>query len=53
MILNEENLKLITGGASISATFVNSIVKLFTFIVEVGRITGSSINRTKNKNYCP
>ena len=43
----------VVGGQNISATFINSVVKALTIIIEIGRNLGSSINRVKNKNYCP
>lgn len=43
----------VVGGQNISATFINSVVKTLTIIIEIGRNIGSSINRVKNKNFCP
>ena len=54
MILTQEEMTLITGGASkgISTTLFNSIARLVTVLVDLGRTIGSSVSRIKNKNYC-
>lgn len=44
-------LKKVYGGA-ISATLINSVVKLFTFALEVGRALGSSIRRSVKRVAC-
>ncbi len=54
MVLSNEELIRVIGGASkgISTTLFNSIARLVTVLVDLGRTIGSSISRIKNKNYC-
>ncbi len=43
----------IKGGAfSLSATLLNSIARIITTILDLGRTVGSSVSRYKNRNYC-
>lgn len=52
-MLNETELLNIKGGATtISSTFLNSLARIITTILDLGRTIGSSISRYKNKNYC-
>ena len=51
--LSEFDLKKITGGFNFNASFINSCVKIFNVLIEIGRNIGSSASRVKNKNYCP
>ena len=50
--LNKTELVAITGGASITAALVTSIVKAFNSIFDFGKMIGSSLRRIKTKNYC-
>lgn len=54
MTLTNEELNNVVGGASkgLSATLFNSIARLVTVLVDLGRTVGSSISRIRNKNYC-
>ncbi|MCI8498334.1 MAG: hypothetical protein HFG33_02940 [Bacilli bacterium] len=54
MLLTELELIDIKGGASsgITSTFLNSVARLITTILDLGRTIGSSIARYKTKNYC-
>lgn len=53
MILNEEELSvLIGGGTTLSGTFINSISKLITTLLDLGRTIGSSIRYAKSKTVC-
>lgn len=54
MILNDYQIEKITGGATggITSTFLNSLSRFITTILDLGRTIGSSISRYKNKNYC-
>lgn len=51
MRLNDRELKTIIGG-SITATFINAIVKGFELIIEIGRSLGSSIRRVASGKSC-
>ncbi len=53
MRLNDLELIEIKGGAGvITSTFLNSVARLITTILDYGRTIGSSIARYKNKKYC-
>lgn len=54
MTINDEELFLIVGGAKsgITSTFLNSIARLITVVLDLGRSIGSSIHRISKKNYC-
>ena len=52
MKLQAKELKLIQGGASISASLINAIVDCFEFIYELGKSFGSAIARAFRKTYC-
>ena len=49
--MDREELLTIKGG-SISAAFINSIVRFGTIILELGRSLGTIIIRIKNKSVC-
>ena len=49
MTLNNSELMNITGG-TVSGTLINSVVKLVTLIVDLGRAVGSAI-RTSQTGY--
>ena len=51
MKIKNEELLFISGGA-FNATLLNSIARIFTTIIEVGKMIGSSLRRIKGKNYC-
>ena len=51
MQLSNYELDKIMAGA-INATFLNAIVRGFTFIFELGKSIGSSINRLLNRSSC-
>ena len=53
MILSDNELTEIIGGAtSISGTFINSISKLISTLLDLGRSIGSAIRYAKSKNKC-
>lgn len=53
MILTNEDLNLIVGGAvSISGTFINSISKLITTLLDLGRTIGNAIRYAKSRKKC-
>lgn len=51
MIIPKEELIEITGG-NITASFVNSITKGITTILDLGRTIGSAIRRITSKTIC-
>lgn len=51
MRLKEMELYEIRGGA-VSSTLLNSIARLITTVLDLGRTVGSSIRRIYSKNYC-
>ena len=51
--LNKEELLMIEGGIKLSGTLINSLVKGFDTILDVGRSLGSAIRRSMNNNICP
>ncbi len=53
MKLKTTELKQITGGASISSSLINSLVKGFNAFMDIGRYLGSSIRRLIGGNACP
>ena len=53
IVLNKEELMSIEGGASwYSASFLNSISRAISTLVDLGRTLGSSLRRTLNGNVC-
>ena len=52
MILNNNQLLKVNGGATISGTLINAIAKIINTLLDVGRAIGSAINMTKNKTKC-
>lgn len=53
MKLTNKELKMIVGGATISGTLINSIIKGVNSILDIGRYFGSSIRRLIGRNACP
>lgn len=51
MIIKDQDLKCINGG-SITATFINAIVKGLSLLIELGKSLGSSIRRISSGNTC-
>lgn len=51
--LNNKELLVIDGGASLSASFFNAISRTVSTVMEVGRSLGSAIRRLINGTYCP
>lgn len=52
MSLKKDELIQIYGGANISGTLINSIVRGIEAILDLGRSLGSSIRRIGNNNIC-
>lgn len=50
--LEEETLKRIKGGSTMSASLLNYIGDLITILVDAGRSLGSSIRRIGSNNIC-
>lgn len=53
MKLTNKELKMIIGGASITGTLINSLIKGFNAFLDIGRYFGSSIRRLIGKSACP
>lgn len=53
MKLNNKELKQIKGGAGISSSLVNSLIRGVNSLLDVGRYLGSSIRRFAGGNTCP
>lgn len=51
MKLENNELIKINGGA-INATWLNSLARLISIAIEVGRMIGTSFRRITGKNYC-
>lgn len=53
MILTNKELIMIVGGSSsLSGTFINSISKLITTLLDLGRSIGSAIRYARSKKIC-
>jgi len=50
-VTNKELINVI-GGTSISGTLINSIAKILTIFLDIGRSIGSAINYAINKRQC-
>ncbi len=51
MKINDQELVMIVGGG-ISAALITAVTKVFTTIIEIGKMIGSSLRRGQTKNYC-
>ena len=52
MELGKQELININGGATSIGTVINSITKMVTLILDLGRVVGSSFRYTKGKYMC-
>ncbi len=50
--LKKEEMLYISGGASISASFLNALSRAVTTLVDLGRSLGTSIRRTISGKVC-
>lgn len=53
MKLTEEELLQVTGGATLSATMINAIVKGVDIVLDIGRSLGTAIRRLGDHKTCP
>ena len=53
MELNNEKMKQIEGGTSLTSAMINAISKAVNTIYELGKQTGSAIRRLVKNSYCP
>ncbi len=53
MKLTNNELKRIKGGAGMSATLMNALLKGVQTVMDAGRYLGSSIRRLIGGNHCP
>lgn len=52
MKLTNKEAKMIVGGASITGTLINSLIKGFNSFMDIGRYFGSSLRRMFGGSYC-
>ena len=53
MVLKEMELVKINGGGFLmTSTYLNSLARIVSTIMDLGRTVGSSIRRAYSKNYC-
>ena len=52
MELKKEQLKNISGGASLTSAMLNAVSKAVNTIYELGKQTGSAIRRLVSNSYC-
>jgi len=53
MKITDEAMMNIKGGAiTLNNTLFNSLARIITVFLDIGRIIGSAISRYKNNNYC-
>lgn len=53
MMTDNELISIIGGGSSLSSgSFWNSLVRVLTIFLELGRNVGSALNYKKNKRVC-
>ena len=50
--LNKQELVIITGGFSLTATIINAFVTVGKFIYDTGKSLGSSIRRISDNKLC-
>jgi len=51
-MMNNDELKVIYGGASLSGAVISALVKAFDIALEIGRALGSSLRRYITKSAC-
>lgn len=52
MILKEEELKCIEGGAGITATLITAVFKCYSFVHDLGLKVGSAVRYIQTKRSC-
>ena len=50
--MNKHELMNIKGGATLSGTLINAIVRIINTFMDLGRSVGSAFNYWKNKKTC-
>lgn len=50
--MEDNKLLTITGGANINGTIINAISRFINSILELGRVVGTALNRSRTNNYC-
>ena len=50
--VNANELREVKGGASLSSTALNALMRAVSVCFEVGQALGSAIRRVTGKNYC-
>ncbi len=51
--IKEKDLININGGASVTSSIINSFVRLYNSLIDLGRTIGSSIRRIATNSLCP
>ena len=52
MILQEQELSCIVGGAAFNATFANAIIRGVTLLYNLGTYVGTALSRMFKRSYC-
>ena len=52
MKLNKNELHKIRGGAALTSSMLNALMRAVTGMFSIGQAVGSAIRRAANKNYC-
>ena len=50
--LKKEEMTIIKGGASLTSSMLNALIRTVSVMFSVGQAVGSAIRRTIGKNYC-
>ncbi len=51
--INKEQMKKVTGGFNITASFITALVRGINSVMDVGRSLGTSIRRATSGKFCP
>ena len=51
--INNEQMKKVTGGFNITASFITALVRGINSVMDVGRSLGTSIRRATSGKFCP
>lgn len=52
MRIDDKQLIYIKGGFSVTSAFINSMVKVFEMIIDLGKTVGSIMRRKTDGTYC-
>lgn len=51
IVLTNEELNSVTGGAISATSMINSVAKMISTLIDLGRMIGSAIRYASNKKY--